>query len=70
MGYKLTYNPNNDTQITPSVNYNQWLKRLNTQLNELTNQNSMKVSKVVSQRIRIRYHETLVASVLSCQKPC
>ena len=65
MGYKLTYNPNNDTQITPSVDYNQWLKRLNTQLNELTNKNSMKVPKVVSQQIKKRYYKTLVASVLS-----
>ena len=30
----------------PSVGYNQWLKCLNTHLNELTNQNSMKVPKV------------------------
>ncbi len=25
---------------TPSVDYNQWLKRVDTQLNKLTNQNS------------------------------
>ena len=32
----------------PSIDYNKWLKRLNdTQLNEQTNQNSLKVPKVV-----------------------
>ena len=35
-----------DKQITPSVYYNYWLNRLETQLNEQTNQNS-KVPKVV-----------------------
>ena len=34
-------------KVTPSVYYNQWLKRLNTQLNESTNQNPIKVPKVV-----------------------
>ena len=33
-------------RITPSVDYNYWLKRLDTQLNETTNQNSIKVAKV------------------------
>ena len=33
--------------VNPSVNYNYRIKRLDTQLNELTNQNSMKVTKVV-----------------------
>ena len=32
----------------PSIDYNKWLKRLNdTQLNEQTNQKSLKVPKVV-----------------------
>ena len=31
----------------PSVDYNQWLKRLDNQLNELTNQNKMKFPKDV-----------------------
>ena len=35
--------PNNDIQISPLVDYNYWLKRVNTQLNELTNTNSIKV---------------------------
>ena len=34
-------------KITPSLEYNHWFKRLDTQLNELTNQNSIKVPKVI-----------------------
>ena len=34
-------------KIAPSVDYNQLLKRLDTQLNEPANQNSLKVPKVV-----------------------
>ena len=33
-------------KITPSVDYNQWLKRLDTKLNEPINQNSFEVPKV------------------------
>ena len=33
-------------KIIPSVDYNQWLKRLDIQLNELTDQNSKIVPKV------------------------
>ena len=33
--------------ITPIVDYNLWLKRLDTQFSEPTNQNSVKVPKVV-----------------------
>ena len=33
--------------ITPSVDYNLWLKRLDNKLNEPTNQNLLKVPKVV-----------------------
>ena len=33
--------------ITPSVEYNYWLKRLNTQNKERTSQNSVNVPKVV-----------------------
>ena len=36
-------------KITLSVEYNKGLKHLNTQLNETTNQNSTKVSKVVKE---------------------
>ncbi len=42
----LMYIPNDDTQITPPVDYNKWLKRLDIQLNETTNQNLLKVPKV------------------------
>ena len=34
-------------KITPSVDYNWWLKRLDTQINEPTNQYSIKVPKIV-----------------------
>ena len=44
MADKLMYIPNNDT---PSVDNNKWLKRLDTQLIEATNQNLTKVPKVV-----------------------
>ena len=35
-------------KITPSVDYNLWLKRLDTQLNEPTNKDSIKVPKVIN----------------------
>ena len=34
-------------KINPCVDYNYLLKRLNTELNEPTNQNSIKIPKVV-----------------------
>ena len=37
MADKSMYIPNDVTKITPSVDENYWLKRLNTQLNESTN---------------------------------
>ena len=40
--YYLMSISNDDTLNSPSIDYN-WLKRLNTQLNKLTNQNSIKV---------------------------
>ena len=39
MADKLKYIPYDDTQITRSVDYNQWLKHLDTQLNDSTNHN-------------------------------
>ena len=39
-------------KITPPVDYNQWLKRLITPLNETTNQNQLKSPKFLNQRIR------------------
>ena len=44
---KLIYISNNDTQNSTSVHYNYWLKCLDTQLSESTNQNTLKVPKVV-----------------------
>ena len=41
------YVPNYHTEITPSVDYNYWLKPLDTQFNEPNNQTSTKVPKVV-----------------------
>ena len=38
-------------KITPSVVYSLWMRRLGTQLNEPTNQNSIKVPKVVKSKI-------------------
>ena len=34
-------------KITPSVDFDYWMKRLDTQLNESTNQNSIKNPKVI-----------------------
>ena len=34
MADKFMYNPNEDTQNYPFCFYNQWLKRLGTELNE------------------------------------
>ena len=47
MADKLKYILNDDTKNSISVDYNYWLKRLDTQLNELINQNPFKVPKVV-----------------------
>ena len=67
MTEKLIYIPNDNTQITPSsVYYNYWLKRLDTQLNDPTNQNLVKVPKLLGQRIRIDYWKTLGTGVINC----
>ena len=47
MADKLMYIPNDNTQNYPSVDYDQWLKRWTTQLNEPAYKNSIKVPKVV-----------------------
>ena len=47
MADKLKHIPNDDTHDTPSVDYNWWLKRLVTELNEPTHQSLIKVPKVV-----------------------
>ena len=43
------------------------LKRLNTQLNDPTNQNSLKSPKLFSQQIRNRYYKTLGTKVIKSQ---
>ena len=35
------YVPNYDAQMTPSEDYNQWFKRLDTKLKKLNNYNSI-----------------------------
>ena len=47
------------------VDYNKWLKRLDTQLNNLTNQSLIKVPKVVEPTIRKCYYKTLGTRVNS-----
>ena len=61
MADKLMYIPNKETQNCTFVDYNYWLKRLDTitQLNEPTNQNLIKALKLLSQRIRKCYYKTL-----------
>ena len=55
---KFMYIPNTVTQNYPSVDYNQWLKRSDTQLNKPTNQNLIKVTKIVKTANRKRYYKT------------
>ena len=47
MADTFMYILNYDTQMALSADYNRWLKHLDTQLNEPTNQNSIKAPKVV-----------------------
>ena len=47
MADKFIYIHNDNLQITPSVDY-KCLKRLDTELNEPTNQNSIKVPKLLN----------------------
>ena len=51
------YTPNDDTQNYPFVDY--------TQLNEPTNQNTIKAPKMLRQRLRKRYYETLGTIVIN-----
>ena len=51
-------------KITLSVDYNYGLKRLNTKLNESSNQNSLKSPKLFNKQIRKRYYKTLGTSVI------
>ena len=52
-------------KITPIVYYIWWLKRKHTQLNEPTNQNSIKVPKVVKPSNKKRLNKTFWTSVIN-----
>ena len=52
MADKLIYIPNDDAQ-------NNWFKRLNTIIDNSTNNYSLKSPKILNQRIRKRYYKTL-----------
>ena len=56
-------------KITPSVDYNKWLKRFDTQFNESINQNSIKFPKLLRQQIRKHYYKTLETSVINSPLP-
>ena len=58
---KWMYIPNDETQ---NYSFRRWLKHLETELNELTNQNSIKVCNI-SQQIRKGYYTTLETSVIN-----
>ena len=51
--------------ITLSIDYKQWFKRFDTKLNEPTNQDSVKLQKLLSQRIRKRVYKTLGTSLIN-----
>ena len=59
------YIPNMIHKNTPSVDYNKWLKHKDTQLNEPTNQNPIKVLKIVKPTNKKTVVETLGASVIN-----
>ena len=56
-------------KITPSVDNNWCLKRSAKELNEPTNQNSIKVAGLLIQRIRKRYYKALGTSVINSLFP-
>ena len=56
-------------KITPSVDCNKWLKRLDTQLDKSINQNSSKVPKVVEPTNKKTYYKTLGTSVINSPLP-
>ena len=64
MAKELIYISNDVTQ----GRYNQWLKRLETQLNKPTNQDSIKVIKVVKPTNK-KNHKTVGTSVTNSQYP-
>ena len=52
-------------KITPTLYFNWWRKCLDTQLSEPTEQNSLKIPKVVNPTIRKRCYKTLGTIVLN-----
>ena len=60
----MLYIPKEDTQNITSVDYDQWLKRWDTQLTEPTNQN-LKSPKMLSQQIIKRNYKTLGTSAIN-----
>ena len=67
MADKSVYIPNDDTHNSLICRLDYWLKRLDTQLKESTNQNSIKYPKLLSQLIRERYNKILGTSVINSQ---
>ena len=51
--------------IDPSIDYNEWFKRLDTQLHESTNQNSIIVLKVVRPTNKNTFNKTLETRVIN-----
>ena len=57
-------------KIATSVDYNKWLRRWDTPLNEQTNQNLTKVPKVKllsQQKRKKRYYETFGTTIINSQ---
>ena len=52
-------------KIAPTVDENKWLKRLNSQHNESTNQNSLSPQSLLSKQIREHHFEILGTSVIN-----
>ena len=65
MADKLVNIPNDYTQNYTFCRFQsvQWLKRLETELNEPTNRNSSKVPKVINPLNEKRYHKVFGTSV-------
>ena len=60
------YIPYEDTsKITPSVDYTLWLKRLDTQHNDPTNKNLIKVLKVVKPTNKKTLETSVINSIMS-----
>ena len=55
-------------KTTPSLDYKQWLKRLDTQLCEPNNQNLIKVPKVINSTNKKTNYNTLGTSVINSPK--